>query len=32
MLKYILRYRKGWWILHALAISLTFYLGHRINF
>jgi len=32
VLKYIMRYKPGWWILHALAIFLTFYLGHRIQF
>ena len=32
MLKYIMRYKPGWWILHVLAVSLTFFLGHRIHF
>lgn len=32
MLKHIMRYKPGWWILHIMAIALTFYLGHRINF
>lgn len=32
MLKHIMRYKPGWWILHILAVSLTFYLGHRIRF
>lgn len=32
MLRHIMRYRPGWWILHVAAVALTFYLGHRIKF
>jgi hypothetical protein len=32
MLKHIMRYKPGWWILHIIVIALTFYLGHRITF
>lgn len=32
MLKHIMRYKPGWWILHIAAVSLTFWLGHRIDF
>jgi len=32
MLKYFMRYKPGWWILHITAISLTFYLGHMMTF
>jgi len=32
MLKYIIRWRVGWWILHILVIGLTLYLGHLIRF
>jgi hypothetical protein len=32
MLKYFIRGRKGWWILHVLAISFMFWLGHTIRF
>jgi hypothetical protein len=27
-----MRYKPGWWVLHALAIGLTFYLGHIVKF
>jgi len=32
MLKYFMRYKPGWWILHVVAIGLTFYLGHMLTF
>lgn len=32
MLKHIMKYKPGWWILHILAVSLTFYLGHKMAF
>jgi len=32
MLKYFMRYKPGWWILHIVAVGLTFYLGHMVNF
>lgn len=32
MLKYFMRYKLGWWILHFVVISLTFYLGHLVEF
>ncbi len=32
MLKYFMRYRPGWWVLHIVAISGTFYLGHMVTF
>jgi len=32
MLKYFMRYKLGWWVLHVVAIGLTFYLGHMVNF
>lgn len=32
MLKHIMRYKPGWWILHILAVAITFYLGHRATF
>lgn len=32
MLKYIMRYKPGWWILHILAVLVTFYLGHHLRF
>jgi len=32
MLKYFMRYKPGWWILHVIAVVLTFYLGHIITF
>jgi hypothetical protein len=32
MLKHIMRYKPGWWILHIIAVGLTFYLGHKISF
>ena len=31
MLKYFMRYKPGWWILHVV-IGLTFYLGHMVTF
>ena len=32
MLKYFMRYSPGWWVLHIIAIGLTFYLGHMMTF
>ncbi len=32
MLKHFMRYKPGWWILHIVAVVLTFYLGSIINF
>lgn len=32
MLKYFMRYKAGWWILHIIAITLTFYLGNIVKF
>lgn len=32
MLRHIMRYKPGWWILHIMAVALTFYLGHMIRF
>ena len=32
MLKHIMRYKPGWWILHIIAVGLTLYLGHRAAF
>jgi hypothetical protein len=25
-------FRKGWWILHLLALFLVFWLGHAVKF
>ena len=25
-------YKPGWWIVHALAIALFFWLGHAVRF
>lgn len=32
MLKHFMRYKPGWWVLHAVMIGLTFYLGHLMKF
>jgi hypothetical protein len=32
MLRHFMRYRPGWWILHLIAVALTFYLGHLVEF
>lgn len=32
MLKYFMRYKPGWWVLHIVAVGLTFYIGHMVNF
>lgn len=32
MLKYFMRFKLGWWILHAIVIGGTFYLGHFMTF
>lgn len=32
MLKYFMRYQPGWWILHLIAIGLTFWLGAFTRF
>ena len=31
MLKYFLAGKPGWWVLHAVAVILVFYLGHRFH-
>ena len=32
MLRHFMRYKPGWWVLHAVVVSLTFYLGHMAAF
>lgn len=32
LIKHFMRYKPGWWILHIIAIGLTFYLGHIVKF
>jgi hypothetical protein len=32
MLKYFMRYKPGWWILHVVVSGFTFYLGHMVTF
>ena len=32
MIRYFLRYKPGWWVLHVLVVGLTFYLGHLVTF
>jgi hypothetical protein len=32
MLKYFMRYKTGWWILHIIAIGFTLYMGHIVKF
>jgi len=32
MVKYFMRYKPGWWVLHIIVISLTFYLGYIMTF
>jgi len=32
MLKYFMRYRPGWWVLHVAAVALTFFVGHMVSF
>jgi len=32
MIRYFLRYKPGWWVLHVLVIGLTFFLGHLVTF
>jgi len=32
MLKYFMRYKPGWWVLHVVVIGATFYLGHYMSF
>lgn len=32
MLRHFMRYKFGWWILHTVAILLTFYLGKIVKF
>jgi hypothetical protein len=31
-MKYFIRFRIGWWILHIAAVLLLFYLGHLVRF
>jgi len=32
VLKYFMRYKPGWWVLHIAAAAMTFYLGHLVTF
>ena len=32
MIGYFMRYKPGWWVLHAVAVGLTLYLGHIVAF
>lgn len=32
MLKYFMKFRLGWFVLHIIAILLTFLLGYTIKF
>ncbi len=32
MLKYFMRYKPGWWVLHIAVIALTFYIGSIATF
>ncbi len=32
MLKHFMRFKPGWWILHIIAIAVTFYFGHMVRF
>jgi len=32
MIQYFLRYKPGWWILHIIAVSATFWLGAGVRF
>ena len=32
MIRYFMRYKPGWWILHAFAVGFTLYLGHIAGF
>lgn len=32
MLKYFMRFKLGWWVLHIIMLALTFYLGHMAEF
>ena len=32
VVKHFMRFKPGWWILHACAVALTLYLGHMVRF
>jgi hypothetical protein len=32
MLKRIMKFEPGWWILHLIAVALTFWLGAMTRF
>ena len=32
MLKYFMRYKPGWWVLHIIMIVFTMYLGRIAEF
>ena len=32
MLKYFMKFQPGWWVLHAVAITFTLWLGAVIRF
>jgi hypothetical protein len=31
LISHFRRYKAGWWLLHAAAIPLTFWLGHLVR-
>jgi len=32
MIRYFMRYKPGWWVLHVVAVSFTLYIGHIAGF
>ena len=32
MLKHFMRYKPGWWVLHAVMVGMTLYIGHIVKF
>jgi len=32
LIKHFMRYKPGWWVLHIITVSLTFYFGHIVRF
>ncbi|KAF0180711.1 MAG: hypothetical protein FD164_1699 [Nitrospirae bacterium] len=31
-MRYFLRYKPGWWVLHIIAVVATFWLGASVRF
>ncbi len=32
MMRFFMRYKIGWWVLHIIAVAFTLYLGYIVKF